>query len=55
MKILKPLLFIACAIAAGAYFTRDGWSEAHRQQAAAKKQEDRMRAAEKELRSAESE
>ncbi|RYG43321.1 hypothetical protein EON79_17190 [bacterium] len=48
MKILKPLLFIFCAVSAGAWFARDGWAEAGRQQEIAKTQEDRMKAAEKE-------
>ncbi|RYG34847.1 hypothetical protein EON81_14445 [bacterium] len=48
MKLLKPFLFIACAIAAGAYFARGGWEEAKRQQAVAQTQENRMKTAENE-------
>lgn len=47
MKPLKILVFIACAVATGAWFARDGWAEAHRQQAEAKVQQNRMSAAER--------
>lgn len=47
MKLLKVLVFLACAFATGAWFARDSWAETHRQQAEAQAQKDRMNAQEK--------